>query len=102
MVTKSKRLKKTEKYAQIQLAEAHKRIVDLEQQFQARQAETPSSTEATPLQEEVNRLTSSLTKAQKMVEIAEIEIGRLRNKPRPFSYKERDVRAQARKVLKEM
>ena len=74
MVTKSKRLKKTEKYAQIQLAEAHKRIVDLEQQFQARQAETPSSTEATPLQEEYNRLTTSLAKMLKAVEIAEIEL----------------------------
>ena len=48
MVTKNKRLKKTEKYAQNQLAEAQKRIVDLEQQLQARQEETPS-TEATPL-----------------------------------------------------
>ena len=34
----------------------------------------PPSTEATPLQEEYNRLTTSLAKMLKAVEIAEIEL----------------------------
>mgnify|MGYP000503494635 FL=1 len=48
MVTKTKHLKKKEKYAQNQLAEAQKRIMDLEQQLQAPSVES-HPIEATPL-----------------------------------------------------
>ena len=76
MVTKNKRLKKKEKYAQGQLAEAQRRITELEEQLQARPMD-PHPTAATPLIDEVHRLVASLATAQKMTEITETEVDRL-------------------------
>ena len=78
MVTKNKRRKKQEKYAQGQLAEAQRRITELEEQLRA-QPMGPHPIAATPPQDEVHHLVTSLAKAQKTAEIAEMEVGCLRD-----------------------
>ena len=78
MVIKNKLLKKKEKYAQGQLAEAQRRISELEEQLHTQPMETRPST-TTPPQDEACHLATSLAKAQKAVEIAEREVGRLRD-----------------------
>ena len=78
MLTKNKRLKKNEKYAQGQLVEAHRRISELEEQLRA-QLVAPQPLTATPPQDEAGHLATSLAKAQKATDIAEIEVGRVRD-----------------------
>ena len=100
MVTKNKRLKKKEKYAQGQLAEAQSRISELEEQLRAQPATQPPQVAATPL-EELRKLESALAKTQKAAETAETEIGQLRDELRHSSDRETNIRAQARKAVKE-
>ena len=97
MVTKNKRLKKKEKYAQGQLEEAQHRIAKLEEQLRAQPAVPPPQVTSTP-PEELRKLEAALAKTQKA---AETEIGRLRDELRQSSDRETNVRAQARKAVKE-
>ena len=53
------------------------------------------------MQEEVCHIETSLTKAQKAVEIAETEVGLLRDELRQSSDRETSVHAQAPSALKE-
>ena len=76
MVTKNKRLKKKEKYAQGQLAEAQRRISELEEHLRAQPAAQPPQVASTP-SEELRKLEAALAKTQKAAETAETEIGRL-------------------------
>ena len=99
MVTKNKRLKRKEKYAQDQLAEAQQRITELEEKLRAQPAAQPPQVTSTP--EELRNLETALAKTQKAVETAEMEIGRLRDELRQSSDRETNVRAQARKAVKE-
>ena len=78
MVIKNKLLKKKEKYAQGQLAEAQRLISELEEPLRAQPMESRPPT-ATPPQAEACHHPTSLAKAQKAVEIAEREVGRLRD-----------------------
>ena len=80
MVTKSKRMKRKEKYANGQLAEAQKRISELEEQLRAQPAAQPPQVTSTP--EELRNLETALAKTQKAVETTEMEIGRLRDELR--------------------
>ena len=93
MVTKNKRLKRKEKYAQDQLAKAQRRITELEEQLRAQPTAQPP--------EELHNLEITLAKTQKAVETAEMEIGRLRDELRQSSDRETNVRAQVRKAVKE-
>ena len=100
MVTKNKRLKKKDKYAQSQLAEAHHRIAELEEQLRAQPVLQLPQVATTP-PEELRKLEAALAKTQKAAETAETEIGRLRDELRQSSDRETNVRAQARKAVKE-
>ena len=80
MVTRTKQLKRREKYANGQLAEAQKRISELEEQLRAQPAAQPPQVTSTP--EELRNLEATLAKTQKAVETAEMEIGRLRDELR--------------------
>ena len=75
MVTKNKRLKKKEKYAQGQLVEAQCQISELEEQLRAQQMENRQLATTIP-QDEVRHLETSLAKAQKAEKIVETEVGR--------------------------
>ena len=99
MVTRTKHLKRREKYANGQLAEAQKRISELEEQLRAQPAAQPPQVTSTP--EELRNLETALAKAQKAADTAEIEIGRLRDELRQSSDRETNVRAQARKAVKD-
>ena len=68
MVTKNKRLKRKEKYAQGQLAEAQQRITELEEQLRAQPGAQPPQVTSTP--EELRNLETALAKTQKAVEMA--------------------------------
>ena len=63
MVTKNKRLKRKEKYAHGQLAEAQQRISELEEQLRAQPATQPPQVTSTP--EELRNLETALAKTQK-------------------------------------
>ena len=101
MVTKNKCLNKKEKYAQGQFSEAHRRVSELEEQLRAEPIENQPPF-ASITQDEVHHLETSLAKAQKAVEIAKTEVGRLRDELRKSSYWETGVRAQVRKALKDV
>ena len=96
MVTKSKRLKKKEKYAQGQLAEAQRRIAELEDQLRTQPAANQPQVTSTP-PEELRKLEIALAKTQKATETVETEIGWLRQS----SDRGTNVRAQARKAVKD-
>ena len=100
MVTKNKRLKKKEKYARGQLAEAQRRIAELEEQLRAQPAANQLLVTSTP-PEELRKLEVTLAKTQKAAKTAETEIGRLRDELRQSSDPEINVRAQARKAVKD-
>ena len=68
--------------------EGEVRISDLDEQLQARPTES-HPTEASPLQEDVNRL-AFLVKAQKAVEITETEVGRLKDELWQYSDREKE------------
>ena len=74
MVTKNKCLKKKEKYAQGQLAEAQNRISELEEQLRAQPVVQPPQVASTP-PEELRNLEAALAKTQKAAEMAETKIG---------------------------
>ena len=78
MVTKNKRLKKQEKYAQGQLAEAQRRILELEEQLRAKPIASQQPV-ASSTQDELRSLETALAKAKKAADTAEIEIGWLRD-----------------------
>ena len=101
MVTKKKCLKKAEKYAEQQLADAQKQITDLEQQLQSTPTAGPPPAKVTHMQEEVTRLATSLAKAEKEATTAEVEIGRLRDELRQSLDREKDGWATTRKVDEE-
>ena len=100
MVTKNKRLKKKDKYAQGQLAETQQRISELEEQLHAQPTANQPQAASTP-PEELRKLETALAKTQKAAETAETEIGRLRDELRQSSDRETNVRAQARKAVKD-
>ena len=100
MVTKNKRLKKKEKYAQGQLAEAQRRIAELEEQLRAQPTPNQPQVASTP-PEELRKLEAALAKMQKAAEMAEMEIGWLRDELRQSLDRETNVRAQARKAIKD-
>ena len=100
MVIKNKRLKKKEKYAQGQLAEAQRRISKLEEQLRT-QPVANQQRAASITQEELRNLETALAKTQKAAETTEIEVGRLRDELRQSSDRETSIRAQAHKALKE-
>ena len=101
MVTKNKRLKKKEKYAQGQLAEAQQRIAELEEQLHAQAAAQPPQVASKP-PEELRKLEAALAKTQKAAETTETEIGRLWDELRQSSDRETNVRAQAHKAFKDV
>ena len=99
MVTKNKRLKKKEKYAHGQLAEAQRRISELEEQLHA-QPVANQQLAACVTQDELRNLETALAKAQKAAKTAEIDVRRLQDELRQSSDQETSVRAQARRAPK--
>ena len=74
-------MKKKEKYAKGQLAEAQQRISELEEQLRAQATAQPLQVASKP-PEELRKLEAALAKTQKAAETAETEIGRLRDELR--------------------
>ena len=81
------------------MAEARQHIAELEEHLRAQPSVQPPQVTSTP--EELRNLEAALAKTQKAVETAEMEIGRLRDELRQSSDRETNVRAQARKAVKE-
>ena len=100
MVTKNKRLKKKEKYAHGQLAEAERHISELEAQLCAQPVANLPQAASTPL-EELRKLEAALTKTQKAAETAKTEIGWFRDELWQSLDRETNVRAQAHKAVKD-
>ena len=82
------------------MAEAQHRIANLEEELRAQPAGQPPQVTSTP-SEELRNLEAALAKTQKAAETTETEIGRLRDELRQSSDRETNVRAQARKAVKE-
>ena len=97
MVTKNKRLKKQEKYAQGQLTEAQRQISELQEQHHAQPVANQQLT-ASNTQDELRNLETALAKTQKA---AKKELGKLQDELRQSSDWETSVRVQAWKALKE-
>ena len=95
MVMKNKRLKKGEKYAQGQFAEAQRQISRLKKQLHAHPVANKQPT-ASVTQDELCNLETALPNTQKA---AETEVGRLRDELRQFSDQETSIRAQSRNAL---
>ena len=81
------------------MAEAQKRISELEEQICAQPVAQPP--QVTSTSEELRNLETALAKAQKAAGTSEMEIGRLRDELRQSSDRETTVRAQARKAIKD-
>ena len=93
-------MKKKEKYVQGQLAEAQRRIAELEEQLRAQPAANQQQA-ASITQEELRNLETALAKMHKAAETAETEIGRLRDELRQSSDWKTNVPTQARKAVKD-
>ena len=91
MVTKNKCLKKQEKYAHGQLAEAQRRISKLEEQLHAQPVANQQPV-ASVTQDELRNLETSLAKTHKAAETDEIEVGRFRDELRQSSDRETSIR----------
>ena len=81
------------------MAEAQQRITELEEKLRAQPATQPPQVTSTP--EELRNLEAALDKTKKAVETVEMEIRRLRDELRQSSDRETNIRAQARKAVKE-